>query len=253
MQADSDLLKFIEAARTQGASDVVLVGLLKGRGWPEDDIYRALGTHYEKLTGLPIPIHRTASAQARSQTLSPQAARPQYAKTASQSVPQAVPSHRRTGAAKDTFLYLLAFSTLGTWTIGVGSLMFTLIDRWITDPLSSYSVAFADSSSIASSMASLLVAFPIYMLVMRVIISDIERHPEKIDDGVRKWLTYIALFIAASVVIGDLVATLTIFLRGELTSRFVAKAVTVIVISGGVFWYYLGSLKKTPEAAHAIK
>jgi hypothetical protein len=39
---------------------------------------------------------------------------------------------------------------------------------------------------------------------------------------------------------------------GELTSRFVAKAVTVIVISGGV-WYYVGSLKKTPEAAHAIK
>jgi hypothetical protein len=84
--------------------------------------------------------------------------------------------------------------------------MFTLIDRWITDPLSSYSVPFADSSSIASSMASLLVAFPIYMLVMRVIISDVERHPEKIDDGVRKWLTYISLFIAASVVIGDLVA-----------------------------------------------
>jgi Domain of unknown function (DUF5671) len=250
MPADSDLLKFIEAARTQGASDVVLVGLLKGRGWPEDDIYRALGAHYEKLTGLPIPIHRAATAQAPS-PLTPglQAVNSQHSKTAA----QAVPSHRRTGAAKDTFLYLLAFSTLGTWTIGVGSLMFTLIDRWITDPLSSYSVAFADSSSIASSMASLLVAFPIYMLVMRVIISDIERHPEKIDDGVRKWLTYIALFIAASVVIGDLVATLTIFLRGELTSRFVAKAVTVIVISGGVFWYYLGSLKKTPEAAHAIK
>ena len=54
MPADSDLLKFIDAARTQGASDVVLVGLLKGRGWPEDDIYRALDTHYEKLSGLPI-------------------------------------------------------------------------------------------------------------------------------------------------------------------------------------------------------
>ncbi len=249
MPADSDLLKFIEAARTQGASDVVLVGLLKGRGWPEDDIYRALGTHYEKLTGLPIPIHRAIVQAPSPYAPGPQAVNSQPSKTGA----QAVPSHRRTGAAKDTFLYLLAFSTLGTWTIGVGSLMFTLIDRWITDPLSSYSVAFADSSSIASSMASLLVAFPIYMLVMRVIISDIERHPEKIDDGVRKWLTYIALFIAASVVIGDLVATLTIFLRGELTSRFVAKAITVIVISGGVFWYYLGSLKKTPEAAHAIK
>lgn len=241
MAADSDLLKFIEAARTQGASDVVLVGLLKGRGWPEDDIYRALGTHYEKLTGLQIPARTGAVPPSR-----PQAPGPQREMNAVHSIP----SHRRTGAAKDSFLYLLAFSTLGTWTIGVGSLMFTLIDRWITDPLSSYSVSYSDTYSIASSMASLLVAFPIYMFVMRVIISDMQRHPEKLDDGVRKWLTYIALFLAASVVIGDLVTTLAIFLRGELTSRFLAKAVTVIVISGGVFWYYLGSLKKTPEATH---
>jgi hypothetical protein len=244
MAADSDLLKFIDAARTQGASDVVLVGLLKGRGWPEEDIYRALGSHYEKLTGLQIPAHRApipAIPQSR-----PQALGPQYEKGAV----RAIPSHRRTGAAKDTFLYLLAFSTLGTWTIGVGSLMFTLIDRWITDPLSSYSVSYSDSYSIASSMASLLVAFPIYLFVMRLIMADVERYPEKMDDGVRKWLTYVALFMAASVVIGDLVATLAFFLRGELTSRFLAKAVTVIVISGGVFWYYLGSLKKTPEAAH---
>ena len=53
MPADSDLLKFIEAARTQGASDVVLVGLLKGRGWPEDEIYRALGTRFvNRASGL---------------------------------------------------------------------------------------------------------------------------------------------------------------------------------------------------------
>src|SRR4029077_14250138 len=121
MAADSDLLKFIEAARTQGASDVVLVGLLKGRGWPENDVYLAIGTHYEKATGLRIP------------------------------------GYRRAGAAKDAFQYLLAFSTLGTWTIGLGSLMFTLIDRWIADPLSGERVSFSDSYTIASSMASLLV------------------------------------------------------------------------------------------------
>src|SRR4029077_2696324 len=176
MAADSDLVKFIEAARTQGASDVVLVGLLKGRGWPEEDIYRALGAHYENLTGLQIPAHRAPIPQSR-----PPAPGPQHEMNAVHSIP----SHRRTGAAKDTFLYLLAFSTLGTWTIGLGSLMFTLIDRWISDPLSSYSVSYSDSYSIASSMASLLVAFPIYMFVMRVIISDVERHPEKLDDGVR--------------------------------------------------------------------
>jgi Domain of unknown function (DUF5671) len=66
---------------------------------------------------------------------------------------------------------------------------------------------------------------------------------------VRKWLTYIALLIAAGVVIGDLITFLSYFLKSELTARFVLKVATVLVIAGAVFWYYLGSLKK--GAAHA--
>jgi hypothetical protein len=37
-------------------------------------------------------------------------------------------------------------------------------------------------------------------------------------------------------------------LQGELTARFVLKVLTVIVIAGSVFWYYLGSLRR--GAAH---
>ena len=44
--------------------------------------------------------------------------------------------------------------------------------------------------------------------------------------------------------VGDLIAFLTYFLRGELTARFVAKVATVLLIAGGVFWYYLSSLRK---------
>jgi len=49
-------------------------------------------------------------------------------------------------------------------------------------------------------------------------------------------------------VVGDLITFLTYFLRGELTARFVAKVVTTLVISGGVFWYYMGSLARRPLA-----
>jgi hypothetical protein len=41
-----------------------------------------------------------------------------------------------------------------------------------------------------------------------------------------------------------LITFLTYFLRGELTARFVAKVATALVIVGGVFWYYTGSLGK---------
>lgn len=214
MKMDEQLLGFIEAAKSKGASDDSLVGLLKGQGWPEDAVYAALAAHYQKLTGLNVPTRKRSGA-----------------------------------AAKDAFYYLLAFSTLATWTIGFGSLMFTLIENWIADPLarSSYGYTnYADYSNsvLASSIASILVAFPIYLFVMRLIIRDARRDPEKLDSGVRKWLTYIALLIAAGVMIGDLVTVLEFFLRGEFTSRFLAKAGTVIVISGAVLWYYLGELKR---------
>ena len=123
-----------------------------------------------------------------------------------------VPTRTRSGAAaKDAFYYLLAFSTLATWTIGFGSLMFTLIEDWIADPLaqSSYGHGTYANSSLASAIASILVAFPIYLLVMRLIIRDARLDPEKLESGVRKWLTYIALLVATAVMIGDLVTGLT--------------------------------------------
>ena len=102
--------------------------------------------------------------------------------------------------------------------------------------------------TIAHEMAGVIVAFPIFLLAMRFILREVATHPDKIESGVRRWLTYIALLIAAGVVIGDLITFLTYFLNGELTLRFVLKVLTVIAIAGGVFWYYLGSLKR--EGGH---
>jgi hypothetical protein len=211
MSRATSLQQFLDAARSQGITDDALVGLLRGRGWPEEDVYRALAENYEGRTGTQIP------------------------------------AYRRSGSAKDAFLYLLSFSTLATWTIGLGSVMFTLIERWIRDPLaptnydSYYQGGFYQ---MADSLACVLVAFPIYLFVMIYIVRTVEAHPEKRDSPVRKWLTYIALLIAACIVVGDLITFLTFFLRGELTTRFVAKVATVLVIAGGVFWYYMGSMQR---------
>jgi len=206
--SEDRLREFIETSKRQGITDEALVGLLRGRGWPEEDAYRALADHYEAQSGLQVPVYK------------------------------------RSGSAKDAFLYLLSFSTLGVWTFAVGSVMFTLIDRWIKDPVSPVMYYGSATYQIANALASLIVAFPTYILVMRYIVREIEAHPEKLESPVRKWLTYIALLIAAGVVIGDLITLLEYFLRGELTTRFVAKVAVVLVIASGVFSYYLGSLQR---------
>ena len=90
---DENLLEFIKAAKSHGIADDTLVGLLKGRGWPQEIIYDGLAAHYENAAGLKIPTRNRSGA-----------------------------------AAKDAFYYLLAFSTLATWTVGFGSLMFLLIE-----------------------------------------------------------------------------------------------------------------------------
>jgi hypothetical protein len=205
------LYEFLDAAKLQGASDESLVALLRGRGWPEEDVYRALADHYESRSGVRVP------------------------------------SYKRSGSAKDAFLYLLSFSMLATWTFGLGSVMFTLIDRWIRDPLNNY-YAGGGYYQIADSLACMIVAFPLYLLTMRYVLREVGLHPEKLESAVRKWLTYIALLIAAGVVVGDLITFLTFFLRGELTGRFVAKTSVVMAIAGGVFWYYLGSLRRSAPA-----
>jgi len=129
--------------------------------------------------------------------------------------------------------------------------MFTLIERWLTDPLAPRGYYQSSYYEMAGALASLIIAFPVYFWVTRYIIRELETHPEKLESAVRKWLTYIALLIAAGVVVGDLITFLTYFLRGELTARFVAKVATVLLIAGGVFWYYFGSLRKAESVSAA--
>ena len=213
---DPKIQAFIESAKASGASDQSIVGILAARGWPEKDVYEALAGHYERVTGTIIPVRGAGGT-----------------------------------GAKDAFFYLLVFSTLATWTIGLGSLAFSLIDRWLSDTLFSANYAYGsqyEMYSIASEMASVLVAFPVFLLVSRAVVRDGRKNPEKLDSAVRRWLTYMALVVAAGVFIGDLITVLTYFLRGEMTSRFLTKALVVLLLSGGVFFYYYSGLRKSEQA-----
>ncbi|MGA7921451.1 MAG: DUF5671 domain-containing protein [Candidatus Acidiferrales bacterium] len=212
MPVNSKISDFIERAKAAGGSEESIVGVLTARGWPEKEVYEVLAAHYERVTGIEIPRREAAAT-----------------------------------AAKDAFFYLLVFSTLATWTIGLGSLAFTLIDQWLPDTLFAppYNNQAYETYSIAAALSSIIVAFPIFLLVSRAVIREGRSHPQKLNSPVRKWLTYMVLVIAAGVLIGDLIAALTYLLRGEITPRFLAKAFVILVLSGGVFYYYFGGLRKS--------
>lgn len=58
----ASLIEFLQAARTQGASDDLLANLLERRGWSRKEIYNAFGSLYEQLTRLEV---RPAAARDR--------------------------------------------------------------------------------------------------------------------------------------------------------------------------------------------
>jgi uncharacterized protein DUF5671 len=210
----SNIQEFIERAKAGGASEQSLVGILAARGWPEKEVYEALAAHYERMTGTEIPRRRSTGT-----------------------------------AAKDAFFHLVAFWTLGAWLIGLGTLAFLLIDVWLPDPVNAVAGSQGYAMATAAwSMASLLVAFPIFLLISRSLLRAERAHPEKLHAGLRKWLWYMVLVIAAAICIGDLVYVVTRLLTGELTARFVAQAAVVFALSGGVFFYYFGSLRRSEDA-----
>ncbi|MCH7776739.1 MAG: hypothetical protein IH878_09415 [Gemmatimonadetes bacterium] len=56
-------------------------------------------------------------------------------------------------------------------------------------------------------------------------------------------MTYITLFVCASVVIGILAGLVYSFLGGELTIRFILKSLTAAGIAAGLFGYYLRGMR----------
>lgn len=198
---------FIEASKERGASDEFLILLLGKQGWPQDDVYAALGAYWEKTTGLKIPAHRSGGESSR-----------------------------------DAFLYLLSFATLATWAGALGSMLFRLIERWFPDPVAA-TYLYNARQAMTWQMASLAVSFPIFLIVMRTILREAQERPEQLQSAVRKWLTYVALLLTAGAMISDLIWFLDYFLTGELTTRFILKALTVMLICGAIFVYYLSSLR----------
>ena len=204
---NNQLTPFIEAAKSKGISDEYLTAMLVQQGWPKAEVFQIIGAYWEQATGMAVP-ERAGSAE----------------------------------SSRDTFLYLLSFATLATWASAFGSLMFRFIEYWVPDPVIAVH-RYNLRGALTWQMASMAVAFPIFLLVMRTILREAGNQPERLKSGMRKWLTYIALFLTAGGVIGDLICFLDYFLTGELTARFVLKVTAVLIICGAIFFYYLRSLQ----------
>ena len=132
-------------------------------------------------------------------------------------------------SARDTFLYLLVFTTLYISAFNFGNLVFQYIDQAYPDPLSSAGALEYAERAIRWSVASVVVAFPIFLGMSWWIGREVAARSSKRPSMVKRWLTYLTLFVASSVIIGDLTVLVNGALAGELTMRFLSKGRPVFV------------------------
>lgn len=147
---------------------------------------------------------------------------------------------------KDIFLHLLAIIALYASAGSFIALIFQYINIYIPDPLDQarYYTRLSAYSTIRWAIASLVVIFPIYVLTSWYVNRMYEMIPERRNLRIRKWLIYFTLFAAALIIIGDLVALIFNFLEGELTARFLLKALAIFFVAGSTFYYYLWDLRR---------
>lgn len=145
--------------------------------------------------------------------------------------------------AKDVFLNLASMITLYSAAAALLNLLFTVINKAFPQTTSYYSY-YSTTSSISFPVATLIIVFPLYILFMWLIEKDLAGSLEARASGIRKWLIYITLFISGALVVGDLVAVVYYFIDGqELTAGFLLKVLSILVVAGAVFGYYITDIR----------
>lgn len=206
-----NLSRFIEHARQKGMDHGTIFLLLKSAGWKEQEIAAAIAARE-----LEMPL----------------------------------PERAGVGSARDAFFHLLAFTALYTWAISLIYLCFTYISFAFPDPATPTStyVVEAALASVRGALATLIVAYPLFLATWWFLLREIRTYPDKARSGVRRWLTSLSLFVAAVTILGNTITVVYYLVEGDLTVRFLLKVVVLFVVTGAVFLYLTLTLRSEAEA-----
>lgn len=205
---NSDLEKYVENARNNGAGDAEIKESLIKAGWAEKDVDLTLVPKASDSSKLPLPP---------------------------------VPHFGMWVG----FQYIILFITLYISSLSFAGVVHYAIDRWIPDALEKnrYFNAFSDET-LRWYLAALIVAFPIYAFLFLFLKKQELAKPAVKNIRARKQLIYITLIVTFLIMIGDLIKTIYDLLSGQVTARSISNFAATVVISGTIFAYYLLQVKE---------
>tara|TARA_B100000745_G_scaffold244471_1_gene166693 strand:+ start:286 stop:951 length:666 start_codon:yes stop_codon:yes gene_type:complete len=212
MALSQELLSFVKESLLRGIPRAEIANTLIKAGWPTEQVNQSLSGFAD--TNFAVPVPRPALSV----------------------------------KPREAFLYVVLFLTLFVSAYNLGFLLFSFINLAFPDP--SETGVDQIEFGIRWSLSWLIVTLPVFLYVASLLRRSVRSHPASGSSRIRRQLTYLTLFIASSVLLGDVVGLIFNFLSGDLTVRFVLKVLTVAAIAGGTFSYYLRDLReaeKLPE------
>ncbi len=138
-----------------------------------------------------------------------------------------------------TFQYAVFFICLYIIAVALASLLDRFVDQWFPAVPPGYNFI-----SIQFQLSSLIVAFPIFALLFVSLRNKIAHNPAIRGFKLRKQLVYITLFIAAIIVIVNLIWNITDMLSGNFTMNSFGHLIVLLLISGSIFFYFLWDVRE---------
>ncbi len=95
------------------------------------------------------------------------------------------------------------------------------------------------NSQIRIGIAMTIVFFPTYLILTRLVNNMRRKEHDSNYLSLTKWLIYLSLLVGGAALLVDLVVVINTFLEGEISQRFVLKALAVLLVIGSASYYYL--------------
>lgn len=149
---------------------------------------------------------------------------------------------------RDVFLHLFAMVALYWVSISFITLCWQYINYFFPDVLAQRHGSQSSVFAIRFAVSSLIIIFPLFMLASWYLNKIYKKESEVRESKIRKWLIYLTLFMASLIIIGDLVSVIFNFLGGDVTIKFILKALSVLAVAGVVFSYYLDDVRKSESS-----
>lgn len=159
--------------------------------------------------------------------------------------------------AKDFFLWAGVIVSFYWSVLAYAGLVFDYIDYTFPNALSYYPLN-PYESGISFEMASIIVLFPIYILLMWIIRREYAIDPTRKEIWARRWALILTLFLAGIAMAGDLITLVATFLNGsEMTSSFLLKVLFIFLLAAGVFMHFISDLRgywdRFPQRQNAVR